>query len=43
MELTKDQIDSLSHYSLLCKWRFAKAGDLMFQGESGDYFEKRLA
>lgn len=45
MRLTDDlksAIDSLSYGDLLCKWRFAKIGDPMFDGESGTYFSERL-
>lgn len=43
MKLTdklKNQIDAMSYESMLRQWRFAPIGDLMFQGESGDYFSK---
>ena len=46
MKLTpgnKKHIDSLSHYQLLSKWRFAPSGDESFQGETGDYWGKRMA
>ncbi len=46
MELTperKAQIDSLSHYSLLSRWRFADVGDEWFQGETGRYWGERMA
>jgi len=46
MDLTEDNknhIDSLSHYQLLSKWRFAPTGDPWFQGETGDYWGKRMA
>ena len=39
----KAYIDSLSYFGLLGKWRFTPAGDPMFQGESGQYFAKRLS
>lgn len=45
MELTderKQYIDQLSHYELLEKVRFAPAGDEWTQGETGDYWLKRL-
>ncbi len=41
MKLTqeiKDQIDTMSQYSMAHKWRFAKIGDPLLQGEVGDYF-----
>lgn len=46
MDLTfenKQYIDSLSHYDLLRRWRFAPVGDTMFQGETGEYWGKRMA
>mgnify|MGYP001243136636 CR=1 FL=1 len=46
MDLTpenKAHIDSLTHYQLLSKTRFAPAGDPWFQGETGNYWEKRRA
>lgn len=46
MDLTpevKAEIDDRSHYELLSRWRFAKSGDTMFQGESGKYWGKRMA
>lgn len=46
MELTEDNkrfIDSQSHWQLLAKWRFTKAGDPWFQGETGEYWGKRMA
>ncbi len=46
MELTKERkakIDSKDHYQLLQGWRFASIGDPMFQGDSGDYWGKRMA
>ena len=46
MELTselKPEIDSKTRYQLLGNWRFARVGDVMFQGESGDYWGKRMA
>lgn len=39
----KQHIDGLSYYSLLDRWRFAPAGDPWFQGETGDYWAKRMA
>lgn len=38
----KEWIDSASLYSLLRVWRFTEAGDPLFQGETGDYFRKRM-
>jgi hypothetical protein len=46
MDLTpknKTYIDSLPYNALLSRWRFAPVGDSMFQGETGDYWGKRLA
>ena len=46
MEMTdknKEHIDGLSYESLLSHWRFAPAGDPWFQGETGDYWGKRMA
>lgn len=45
MKLTselKEQIDKMSHYEMCYKWRFSASGDSMFEGETGEYFEKRL-
>lgn len=38
----KAQIDAMSYEQLLKKWRFAKAGDPLFVGETGDYYGKRM-
>jgi hypothetical protein len=38
----KKQIDSMSQYDLCRKWRFAKVGDPLLQGEAGEYFSKVL-
>lgn len=38
----KEEIDRMSQEELCRKWRFAPAGDPMLQGETGDYFKKRL-
>jgi hypothetical protein len=46
MELTpenKKHIDSLSYEDLLSKWRFAPVGDKWMEGETGDYWGKRMA
>ena len=46
MKLTpenKASIDSRSYEELLSHWRFAPAGDLWFQGETGSYWSKRMA
>lgn len=45
MDLTKenkDIIDNKSYYELLSHWRFAPSGDLWFQGETGQYWSKRM-
>lgn len=45
MELTsenKKYIDGLSYESLLSHNRFAPIGDKWFQGETGDYWLKRM-
>lgn len=38
----KERIDRMSQEELCKKWRFAKAGDPMLQGEEGEHFAKRL-
>ena len=46
MELTeqkKKEIDAMPYVALLRKWRFAPAGDPMFQGGTGAYFQKRMS
>ena len=45
MELTpeiKQRIDEMAYVDLLRRWRFAPAGDAMFQGEVGDYYARRM-
>lgn len=45
MDLTKENkeyIDSLSYEQLFSKWRFSPSGDKWFQGETGDYWAKRM-
>jgi hypothetical protein len=42
-EANKAHIDSLSYEGLLSHWRFATAGDSWFQGETGQYWSKRMA
>ena len=39
----KKQIDDMNYVQLLSRWRFSPVGDPMFQGESGEYFAKRMA
>ena len=36
----KKNVDSMTYYQLLDKWRFAPVGDPMFQGELGEYYSK---
>lgn len=46
MELTaelKAQIDGMSYYSMLRKWRFTPSGDDMFSGDSGSYYAGKMA
>lgn len=46
MDLTpenKQHIDGMSYEALLSGWRFTPVGDLWFQGETGDYWGKRMA
>ena len=38
----KQQIDKMSQYELCKKWRFAKLGEPLFQGDAGEYFSKKL-
>lgn len=41
--MTQEQkawIDSASYRDLLGRWRFAPAGDPMFQGECGEYYKQ---
>jgi hypothetical protein len=45
MDLTiknKAAIDTMSYETLLGRWRFAPAGDPWFQGETGEYWGKRM-
>ena len=45
MDLTdelKAKIDAMSYEAMLSRWRFAPAGDAMFQGESGQYFSETM-
>ncbi len=46
MNLTPENktfIDSRTHLQLLDRWRFSRAGDPWFQGETGEYWGKRMA
>lgn len=36
----KQWIDNASIRQLLSRWRFATAGDAIFQGETGEYYSK---
>ncbi len=38
----KAQIDKFDYFSLLERWRYAPAGDPIFQGESGNYWRNRM-
>lgn len=38
----KQTIDSMSRYALCEKWRFAKSGDPLLAGDTGDYFSEKL-
>lgn len=45
MKLTdevKAKIDAMSYEQLLRMWRHTYAGNPMFEGESGEYFAKRM-
>jgi DNA helicase IV len=39
----KEWIDNADYEELLSKWRFAPVGDPFFQGETGDYYSKKMA
>ncbi len=39
----KAWIDGASYEDLLRRWRFAPAGDPMFQGETGTYYQDVMA
>ena len=38
----KSIIDGMSQYGLCRMWRFAKFGEPLLQGDTGDYFAKRM-
>jgi hypothetical protein len=38
----KQWIDEASLEDLLRKWRFAPSGDLMFQGDTGEYYKEKM-
>jgi len=45
MELTernKKHIDNMNYEELLSKWRCAPIGSHWFEGETGEYWEKRI-
>lgn len=42
-EKNKKYIDSLDYEELLSHWRFAPIGDSWFQGETCEYWRKRMA
>lgn len=45
MDLTpenKAQIDAMSYQGLLSRWRHAPVGDPWLQGETGEYWGKRM-
>ena len=45
MELTienKAAIDEMTYEQLLRRWRFSPSGDPWFQGETGEYWSKRM-
>ncbi len=39
----KRWVDQASYRQLLERWRYAPAGDPMFQGDTGDYYAKVMA
>ena len=39
-ELIKKRIDEMSYEIMLLNWRFFKPGNKMFQGETGEYYQK---
>ena len=41
-EANKKHIDSLNYEGLLSGWRFAPVGDPFFEGETGEYWSKRM-
>lgn len=41
-EAQKHWIDNATYNQLLGRWRSAPSGDLMFQGETGDYYAKKM-
>lgn len=41
-ETNKQYIDGLNYGELLKRWRFAPSGNAWFQGETGEYWSKRM-
>jgi hypothetical protein len=39
----KKWIDDATYETLLYKWRFARLGDPLMQGDTGDYYAKVMA
>ena len=42
IEQMKAKIDAMSREEMAREWRFAAAGSSLFQGDTGEYFEKRF-
>lgn len=42
-EKNKSYIDSMSYHELLYFWRFSQVGDQWFQGETGEYWGRRMS
>ena len=38
----KNEIDNMSYYELLKKWRFAPSGDSILSGDIGEYFSDKM-
>jgi len=38
----KKRIDGMDYEQMLRLWRFEKVGDPMFEGETGEYFSKKM-
>lgn len=38
----KVAIDAMSHYDMCRMWRFAKSGEPLLMGKTGEYFTERL-
>jgi len=41
-EAQKKEIDEMSQFGLCHLWRFGKSDNALFQGDTGDYFQKIL-